>query len=300
MTITITTGNKGVVDFLAYLDDFDTNFSGAGRGVFSLGIAGDYASSETEITETANPNSQAYVLRDDISYSLATHTVTGTVSTLEFGHGVTGTEIEGGALHIQLQKLDYRIDFDPGIGDPESHDLIYGVLGMAGGNAGHTDALEALMKKDSITFNGAAGDDVFSGYRFDDTLNGNRGRDILRGGNGDDTLNGGGGRDKLFGGRGADTLNGGAGNDRLTGGKGKDDFVFKGNFGRDVVTDFTPGKDDLDLSNLRGEADSLRAFKQASTEVNGRVIYDMDDDGQNVIVLLNTSLDDLHARDFIF
>ena len=33
MTITITTGNKGVVDFLAYLDDFDTNFSGAGRGV---------------------------------------------------------------------------------------------------------------------------------------------------------------------------------------------------------------------------------------------------------------------------
>ena len=60
------------------------------------------------------------------------------------------------------------------------------------------------------------------------------------------------GNNKLIGGRGNDTLKGGLGNDILTGGKGKDFFVFnthsndKNNV--DFITDFTAGKDHLQLS----------------------------------------------------
>lgn len=46
-------------------------------------------------------------------------------------------------------------------------------------------------------------------------------------------------------------LIGGPGNNTLTGGDGNDIFLWQqGNSGRDVVTDFTPGTDRLDLSQL--------------------------------------------------
>ena len=55
-------------------------------------------------------------------------------------------------------------------------------------------------------------------------------------------LNGGGGDDVLIGGKGDDTL---------TGGPGADTFLWQlGDAGHDVVTDFTPGTDRLDLSQL--------------------------------------------------
>ena len=59
------------------------------------------------------------------------------------------------------------------------------------------------------------------------------------------------------------------------------------------------GKDTLDLSDL-GEVSTFAEFKDASVERNGKVVYDMDGDGSNVIVLLDTTLDDLSASDFIF
>ena len=278
MTIKIKTGHAGVADFLGYLDTFDDEFTAAGRGVFSNGLSGDYAGAEAEITDTATSEAQAYVLRGNISYSLATHTVSGTVRAIEFGHGATATGT--GALEIGLEATDYLVRLTPSVGDPESEALINGILGS--GVGARSDELVNLLKQDAIVFKGSAGDDVFAGYRFDDRLVGNRGRDDLNGRGGEDTLIG------------------GAGRDTLTGGKGKDDFVFVGNFGRDVVTDFTVGRDDLDLSRLEGEASSVREFKDASTERNGRVVYDMGDDGKNMIVLLDISLDDLSGRDFIF
>lgn len=55
---------------------------------------------------------------------------------------------------------------------------------------------------------------------------------------------------------GDDTLNGGPGNDTLTGGEGRDIFAYdtaKDTVG-DVITDFTPGSDTLDLSQIGGLA----------------------------------------------
>ena len=103
---------------------------------------------------------------------------------------------------------------------------------------------------DTITINGAGGNETITGTNFADTN--------IIGGAGADTLNGGIGNDILTGGVGQDTLTGGTGNDtfNITGGSGSDVFNFAaGNSvltisgsgtsgiisGYDIITDFTPG-----------------------------------------------------------
>ncbi|MGH8385276.1 MAG: type I secretion C-terminal target domain-containing protein, partial [Pseudomonas sp.] len=80
------------------------------------------------------------------------------------------------------------------------------------------------------------------GSDFNDKLTGDNNSNIITGGLGNDVLNGAGGDDFLIG---------GLGNNTLTGGSGADTFQWlKGNSGHDVITDFTPGTDKLDLSQL--------------------------------------------------
>ena len=85
-----------------------------------------------------------------------------------------------------------------------------------------------------------------------------------------------------------------------TGGAGEDSFVFTGDFGVDRITDFTAGEDTLDISALTGEAQSLTDFLAASTEDTTGLVYDMGGDGENVIVLVGVTANDLGASDFLF
>ena len=62
---------------------------------------------------------------------------------------------------------------------------------------------------------------------------------------GDDSIEGGSGDDNINGGRGDDVINGGDGDDTMTGGKGKDDFVLSE--GSDVITDFNPKQDSIEI-----------------------------------------------------
>ncbi|MGL6035658.1 MAG: type I secretion C-terminal target domain-containing protein, partial [Legionella sp.] len=104
---------------------------------------------------------------------------------------------------------------------------------------------------------GGAGSDLIIGSELNDILVGVLGDDILEGKAGDDLLYGGEGNDVLNGGEGNDLLIGGPGNDILTGGAGKDIFKWQvddhGTAGApdiDVITDFNPQEDKIDLSQL--------------------------------------------------
>ena len=71
--------------------------------------------------------------------------------------------------------------------------------------------------------------------------------DTLTGAGGDDYLEGAGGNDAIAGGGGADILLGDTGDDMLTGGAGADIFTVSAGDGADVVTDFNPLEDLLEI-----------------------------------------------------
>jgi Ca2+-binding RTX toxin-like protein len=131
---------------------------------------------------------------------------------------------------------------------------------------------------------GGAGADSLSGGWGDDTMHGGAGDDLLAGGtigtavfDDDDLMFGGAGNDTLRGFFGNDTMIGGSGDDEITphagddvmlGGPGRDSFLFGISAPRmpfigidrnDVILDFKPGQDVLDLSalNYLGGTDDL-------------------------------------------
>ncbi|CAN0589134.1 unnamed protein product, partial [Laminaria digitata] len=117
----------------------------------------------------------------------------------------------------------------------------------------------------------------------------------IDGGNGKDDLEGSAGNDTLDGGNGKDVLNGGAGDDTLTGGNGNDTFAFDEDFGNDTITDFKPGNDQIDLSNV-GIPDMPTLLNNAEMDGNDTVITT--DEG--TITLSDVDLNDLSADDFTF
>ncbi|OOH81969.1 type I secretion target [Pseudomonas koreensis] len=129
------------------------------------------------------------------------------------------------------------------------NDLLDGGTGIdtasyAHATAGVTVNLGLLGAQNTL----GAGTDTLTGIEnlvgsnFNDTLTGDNNNNVINGGLGNDILNGGGGDDLLIG---------GMGNNTMTGGSGADTFQWlKGNSGHDLITDFTPGTDKLDLSQL--------------------------------------------------
>jgi Ca2+-binding RTX toxin-like protein len=142
----------------------------------------------------------------------------------------------------------------------------------------------------------------------------------LYAGSGADGVWGSGGADWLFGEAGADQLAGGAGNDRISGGPGRD--VISWSSGRDVlsggpgqdefllfypanepeafarITDFRPGADTLNLSNIsgldRGDWIGAARFSGSKEEIRmcqGALEFDRDGDGRaDLTIKINTVL----------
>lgn len=93
-----------------------------------------------------------------------------------------------------------------------------------------------------------------SGSVRGDLLSGNDAANILVGNGGADTLTGAGGADRLIGGMGRDLMFGGAGSDVFC---FEDILETAVGYRRDVIADFTPGRDLVDLSAINAHATAL-------------------------------------------
>ncbi|WP_334598109.1 retention module-containing protein [Pseudomonas alvandae] len=200
----------------------------------------------------------------DISYQ-AGHTLTGTAGddVLLAGNGNNVLNAGDGNDILSAGTGNNTLHGEAGndlLYSGSGNDLLDGGTGSdtasyAHASAGVTVNLGLLAAQNTL---GAGTDTLASienlvGSNFNDTLTGNSAGNRIDGGLGHDVLNGGGGDD---------TLIGGLGNNILTGGNGADTFQWQaGNSCHDVITDFTPGLDKLDLSQLllgeNGSAASL-------------------------------------------
>jgi hypothetical protein len=194
---------------------------------------------------------------------------------------------------------------DDRIDGKQGDDLINGKAGddhIVGGHG--NDTIDGGVGDDWV--DGSFGNDVIRGGTGNDTLAGSFGNDRIDGGDGNDSLHGGEGNDRLGAGKGNDRLDaragqdilrggigrdvliGGTENDTLSGGVGPDRFVFFRGDGLDIVTDFTPGEDDLDLTGAA-------PIKRISADGNDTVILL----GRDQIVLTGVAPSDLSDGDFL-
>ena len=143
---------------------------------------------------------------------------------------------------------------------------------------------------DNDTLLGLGGNDIIQGGDDEDVLAGGEGNDVLAGGNNSDSINGGAGNDILIGGDGEDVLRGDEGNDILTGGLRSDVFLFDGDFGNDIITDFDDNQDGFFFQGADKEDITTEIFREGtlitveSDITNGSVLLlGVDDvDGINI------------------
>ena len=148
-------------------------------------------------------------------------------------------------------------------GDVASGNYYIGVIADYDNAIGETDEGNNTAKGIAITVV-SNGPDTVVATTEEKSWHGLGGKDTITGTSGRDALYGDGGRDTLIGRGGADTLIGGNGADVLRGGKGADFFQFnsveeigKAEGKRDVIADWNPLKDYIDLRNIDARVPSL-------------------------------------------
>ncbi|QYK43301.1 MAG: M10 family metallopeptidase C-terminal domain-containing protein [Paracoccaceae bacterium] len=211
--------------------------------------------------------------------------------------GGAGDDIMGGGPGNDLMDGgDGRDYVSGGIGDDllrggAGHDTIASSYGndMAYGDAGN-DAIGGGYGYDTLY--GGDGNDTIGGGDQDDLIFGGADHDMLSGGNGNDTI---------FGGSGNDTINAGLGSDWMTGDEGADVFVFNLRLlvgpELDVITDFVPGEDRINLSfGVPAPAETKFASLAISAHALGTQIVR----GDQTIILQAVQPTEIGVDDFMF
>ncbi|MEP4037159.1 calcium-binding protein [Pseudophaeobacter sp.] len=235
--------------------------------------------------------------------------------TLRGGWGADTLEGELGDDMVLGGGGNDRLSGGAGRDDVQGHkgdDILWGGLGndKLKGNAGvdllyggaGNDDLRGGTGNDRIWGEGGAnllvgqaGADSLFGGGANDTLKGGADADWAWGYDGDDSFRGGRGRDHLFGGNGNDSLSGDIGGDWLSGGAGADSFIFGRKHGQDVITDFTPGEDRIDLRGMNVAGDDFSDL-EISQQSGGVLVVT----GNGQILLQGLELDAVTADDFLF
>ncbi|WP_409261488.1 Ig-like domain-containing protein, partial [Pseudomonas putida] len=286
------------------------SFTASHDGVYSI-----------HVVNQANPSdnskaAESYKLSMVVDYSNAVNEVHQASYTVSDGHGGSAT----GAVDITYQAgatlngtagddVLMASNADTLLNGGDGHDVLVGGAGndtLHGGNGNDlligglgNDLLDGGAGNDTASYasatggvtvdlsltgpqhTGAAGVDTLTGIEnligsdYDDTLIGDAGDNLLNGGLGNDVLKGGDGNDIIIG---------GPGNDIMTGGNGNDTFVWqKGDTGHDTVTDFTPGSDHLDLSQL------LQGENATAASLDDYLHFKVSGSGSNVVSTIEVS-----------
>jgi Ca2+-binding RTX toxin-like protein len=186
-------------------------------------------------------------------------------------------------------------------------DEIYGgtEANMLLGNDGN-DTIYAGNSGDFI--GGGTGNDVLLGGDGNDVIYLGSGNDFTGGGAGNDVIYAGAGTNRIYAGFGDDTVVAGYGRDVITGGPGADHFVFASSAqigigaARDVITDFAPGVDKIDLSALGLHFIGAAGFSGTAGELRyipGFVVGDINGDGVNDFAIELSGAPTLTVDDFI-
>jgi Ca2+-binding RTX toxin-like protein len=266
-------GDGTGINFSKYLAQFEKNFEKTGYGAFS-NPTDDTGFSAEDYVSYDEADGQSVIFgsgADDWTYDLATHVISGDLSTITFGFGTSYDE----EADIYSNDADIVISGLGITGTSTSSGTIINDLMNS-----ETDSLVAYLKSDAIVFKGSSGADVFSGYGHDDRITGGGGNDTLAGGAGDDTLNGGKGRDML------------------SGNKGDDTFVFSGKTGYDTISDFQEGKSGGDVISFDDKIfDSFRDVIDAAKDTRKGVLIEYDG---GKLLLTDVEISGLHKGDFDF
>jgi len=112
-----------------------------------------------------------------------------------------------------------------------------------------------------------------------------------------ENVKGGSGGDMLIGNAVGNRIDGGGGADIMTGGGGNDVFVFRSAYGADIVTDFSLGFDDIDLSGLT-QFDGFAAVMAMGGQIGANAVFSFTV-GLS-LTLQNVAFAGLSQNDFIF
>ncbi|MFJ4346666.1 retention module-containing protein [Pseudomonas sp. NPDC089401] len=257
---------------------------------YKLSLVVDYSNAVNEVHQASYSLSDGHggsaIGAADISYQSGS-TLNGTTGDDVLMANNADTVLNGGDGHDVLVGGAGNDQLYGGNGD----DLLIGGPGndLLDGGAGNdtasyasaTAAVNVDLSLGGPQNTGGAGVDTLTrienliGSDYNDSLIGNAGDNLLDGGLGNDVLKGGDGNDILIG---------GPGNDLMTGGNGNDTFVWhKGDAGHDTVTDFTPGSDHLDLSQL------LQGENATAASLDDYLHFKVSGAGSNVVSTIEVS-----------
>lgn len=259
-------GGRDTYDLTAYKNGVDVDLEPGGHTVLSRGQLADLGGGPNgglargSVFNALQYNNDPRSLIENVSSGSGNDTISGNDADNRFASfggndrqfGGSGDDTMAGGTG--RDTLNGQTGDDVMRGDKGSDTLNGGHGGDTLNGGGGDDRLVGQSGNDRVV--GGGGGDRILGQAGRDNINGSGGDDYMDGGADADRMNGAAGNDTMLGGTGADTMIGGTGNDRMWGGSGQETFVFKKNFGRDIIEDYN--NDILDLTGFSLTKEQIR------------------------------------------